>query len=227
MLRFSCDKCGKMLEVSDDLAGKKVECPSCHDVNSVPTVLVSDAPLGSAGHTGSSGPRSPQASLDRASAAGFPPDTGPEKEVLRVRPAFARGRPFRFAALVIAALAGISGAIYWGLVSSQREYAIAAGVVAALALFALGLWRLLHLGDVLIITNKRSIERRGLLSKRTSEVVHDNIRNFQMTQTVWDRVLNVGHIGISSSGQDGIEIVMEKVPRPNQVKKIIDLYRPM
>lgn len=217
MIRFTCDKCDKLLEVSDDLAGKRVECPNCHDVNSVPTVRVSDAPTVSAA----------QASADRASAAGYPPDTGPEKEVLRVRPAFIRGSLFRTSGLILLGFLGLAGGIYWGLIQPDRTLAIVAGIIGGAALVVLGVWRLLHLGDALIITNKRSIERRGLLSKRTSEVVHDNIRNFQMTQSAWDRVLNVGQIGISSSGQDGVEIIMEKVPKPNQIKKIIDLYRPL
>ncbi len=205
-----------MLEVSDDLAAKRVECPSCHDVNTVPTVRVSDAPPGAASAKG-----------DRASAAGLPPDDGPEQTVLLVRPAFIRAHPFRFALLAILALAGIAGAVHWGFRVPDKAYAWASGALSLLALLTVGFWRLATLGDSLKITNKRSIERSGLLSKRTTEVLHDNIRNFQINQSAWDRVLNLGQIGISSSGQDGIEIVMDKVPQPNRVKNIIDLYRPM
>lgn len=219
MIRFSCDKCHKMLEVSDDLAGKRVECPSCHDVNTVPTVRVSDAPPP---HQGSA-----SAKTDRASAAGFPADSGPEETVLMVRPAFIRAHPFRFALLALLALAGLAGVIHFGFRRPDKVYAWGSGALTLLSLAFVGGWRLSTLGDSLKITNKRSIERTGLLSKRTTEVLHDNIRNFQINQSAWDRVLNLGQIGISSSGQDGIEIVMNKVPQPNRVKKIIDLYRPM
>ena len=40
-------------------------------------------------------------------------------------------------------------------------------------------------------------------------------------------MLNVGYIGISSSGQDGIEIEVRDIPRPYDVKELIDEYREM
>jgi hypothetical protein len=88
-------------------------------------------------------------------------------------------------------------------------------------------WKIKTLGAALEITNKRTVERRGLFSKATSEVVHDNIRNVQVDQTFWQRVWKVGALGLSSSGQDGIEIHMQHVPKPEEVRRIIDLYRPL
>jgi hypothetical protein len=37
--------------------------------------------------------------------------------------------------------------------------------------------------------------------------------------------MHVGSIGISSSGQAGIEIFIRGVPNPYEVKRIIDQYR--
>jgi len=37
----------------------------------------------------------------------------------------------------------------------------------------------------------------------------------------------VGSIGISSSGQDGIEIQLGDLKNPNDIRKTIDLYRPL
>lgn len=84
-----------------------------------------------------------------------------------------------------------------------------------------------HIGDRLHITNKRSILRSGFFSKSTTEVLHDHVRNVQVDQTFLNRIFNVGTIGISSSGQDGIEIVARKIARPMHVKETIDLYRPL
>ena len=53
------------------------------------------------------------------------------------------------------------------------------------------------------------------------------MRNIQIEQGFWNRVFNVGTIGISSSGQDGIEILIANIPKPDEVKKVIDHYRPM
>lgn len=100
-----------------------------------------------------------------------------------------------------------------------------------LTIFTLGLATLFlwfrNLGNRLYITNKRSILRTGFFAKSTTEVLHDHVRNVQVDQTFLNRLFNVGTIGISSSGQDGIEIVAHSVPRPMEVKKTIDLYRPL
>ena len=88
-------------------------------------------------------------------------------------------------------------------------------------------WKIKTLAEGLEITNKRSIARRGLLSKATSEVLHDNIRNIQITQTMWQRVWGVGKMGISSAGQDGLEIDIKNLPRPDKIREMIDLYRPL
>ncbi len=175
MITKQCDKCNKTLEFSDSYAGRRVECPDCGDVNLMP-----GAPAGAAG--------------DRAQAAGLPPDSGPEKEVMVLAPANWRAHPF----LMIFTL-GIGTLILW----------------------------FRNLGNRLYITNKRTILRSGFFSKSTTEVMHDHVRNVQVEQSFLNRIFNVGTIGISSSGQDGVEIVAHSVPRPMQVKKTIDLYRPM
>jgi len=98
--------------------------------------------------------------------------------------------------------------------------------IITLGIATLILW-FRNLGNRLYITNKRTVLRRGFFSKSTSEVLHDHVRNVQVDQTFLNRLFNVGTIGISSSGQDGVEIIAHSIPRPNEVKKTIDLYRPM
>jgi hypothetical protein len=100
-----------------------------------------------------------------------------------------------------------------------------------LAIFTLGLgilplW-LKYLGERIHITNKRTVLRQGLLSKRTTEVLHDHVRNIQVSQSFLNRVFDVGTLGISSSAQAGVEIIARHIPHPEEVKKTIDYYRPM
>ncbi|MFN0133990.1 MAG: PH domain-containing protein [Phycisphaerales bacterium] len=217
MIHLTCDNCERALDVADELAGTKVKCPGCGDVNVVPGVTIAGGP-GNASRGDASRPR------DRAQVAGHPPAAGPEQRVLMVRPAMARARPFRFAALVIILVGGLVGA---GIATSRGMTALAAlaGVAAFIALVILVVWKVQKMSASLEITNKRTIERIGLLSKATTEVLHDDIKNFQITQTFWQRVWKVGTIGISSSGQDGIEIVAEDIPRPDRLREVIDLYR--
>ena len=79
--------------------------------------------------------------------------------------------------------------------------------------------------DTLTITTKRTIITRGILSKSTSEVMHDDIRNIQTHQTFLQRILDVGYMAISSAGQSDVEIAVKGIPDPDGIKDLIDKYR--
>ena len=217
MIRKPCDKCDRTIEVDDNMAGHKVECSACGDINMMPEA-------GARPPTASSRPDS------RADKLGLPPDHGPEQEVLKVRPAMFRAKPQLFLLYILILSAGLAG-IVWsqlGTGSGLKTTALIGGGLAAMvALGLLAAWKIVTLSAALQITNKRSVHRKGLLSKATSEVVHDNIRNVQVTQTFWQRLWKVGTLGLSSSGQDGIEIEISDIPHPERVREIIDAYRPL
>jgi phage FluMu protein Com len=216
MITITCDKCERLLSVENDLAGSKIACPHCGDINVVPQPGQS---------TSTASQSTSPARADRASTAGYPPDSGPEQRVKIVHPAVIRAHPFSILGLWTLILLSAVGVIYLGLIRNSTAWLIGSGVILLAALATLGVWKVLSLSETLEITNKRSVLRRGLLSKATTEVVHDDIRNFQITQTFLQRVLKVGTIGISSAGQDAVEIVMHDAPHPEEVRKVIDLYR--
>ena len=211
MIRLTCDNCEKAIDASDDLAGQKIKCPACGDVNVVPAATRGTATL----------------APDRAAEAGLPPANGPEVSVMRVRPALFRSRPIRVGLLVLGAVGGLVGAGVLALSLAMLPAAAIAAVVGILCAGVLGYWKLLCLGEVLEVTNKRTVERNGILSKRTTEVRHQDIRNIQVSQTFHERVFKVGRIGISSAGQDGLEIVVDNIPNPEELRRVIDLYRTM
>ena len=93
--------------------------------------------------------------------------------------------------------------------------------VYGLGLILLFFWWLDTLGTTLTVTECRSILRKGVLSKFTTEVFHEDIRNIQPKQSFFQRIFNVGHIGISSAGQAGIEIEVDGIPAPNEVKEML------
>lgn len=221
MISKVCDRCERTIEFADEKAGTKVECPHCGDVNLLPT--------GASGIDAGKKKSGGAARADRAAAAGYPPDSGPEERVLLVRPAWMRSRPFRFGGVLVLAVTGlVLGLIH--LINAQAVpawVAIMAVIVVIGSAGTLAWWWVLSLSAALEVTNKRTVARRGLLSRSTSEVLHDNIRNVQIEQSFWQRVWGIGSIGISSSGQDGIEIQMERVPGPQKLQQVIDLYRPL
>ena len=81
-------------------------------------------------------------------------------------------------------------------------------------------WWLRCKGTTLTVTNKRTILRRGILSKSITEVWHRDVRNVQLDQTFFQRILGVGQVGISSSGQSGLEISVTGIPDPDLVKRL-------
>ena len=86
-------------------------------------------------------------------------------------------------------------------------------------------WWLKIKGTTLTVTSERTSCRRGILSKAISEVWHRDIRNVQLNQSLLQRILGVGTIGISSAGQNEVEINVSGIPDPEQVKRLIDENR--
>lgn len=233
MIRVRCDRCEKLLEAPDDLAGQRIECPACGDVNVLPGAEAG-APASGSGlpkaRVAADSPGTPPSKTeptDRASAAGYPPDSGPEQTVMVVRPVMFRARLLLTLLMLTGALAAIVGMVYFGGVQEHTAGFWGSIGVFAVCLVFLGVWRIEHLGTKLTITNKRSVARRGLISKATTEVFHDHVRNVQITQTAWQRLIGIGRIGLSSSADDEIEIVMDDLPSPDRIRRVIDLYRPM
>ena len=97
----------------------------------------------------------------------------------------------------------------------------AAGVGLAILL----IWWLGCKGTTLTVTDKRTILQRGLLSRYISEVLHRDVRNIQLSQTFFQRVFGVGSIGISSAAEEGTEIRVTGIPRPDEVRALIDAHR--
>jgi uncharacterized membrane protein YdbT with pleckstrin-like domain len=122
------------------------------------------------------------------------------------------------------ALATVPVAMLAAVPALQENYVpiTACSVLGVLLLLS---WWLDCLGHRLIVTDRRTIFRKGLLGKFTNEVLHSHVRNIQISQSLFQRLMHVGAIGISSSGQSGIEIFARGIPNPYDVKSIIDHYR--
>jgi hypothetical protein len=164
---------------------------------------------------------------DRAERAGLPPDSGPEQLVLKTSPSLFRGNPFGVIFLVLLPIAITVGLAFIPN-AGWRVWTIGGAIAAAVFWGWLRVWwRNYTVAKTREITNKRTIEHRGLLSRSTDEVMHDHVRNIQIDQTFFQRIMGVGKVGISSAGQAGVEIEMRGLPKPDKIREVIDLYRPM
>ncbi len=86
-------------------------------------------------------------------------------------------------------------------------------------------WWLDCKSTVLTVTDKTVTLRKGIFSKSTNEVRIDDIRNVQIDQSVMQRLLGTGTVGIASAGFEGIEIKVSGLPDPEEIKDIINRYR--
>ncbi len=249
MITLTCDNCDKPFEVDDDAQpGEKVSCPYCGDINRVPEQGGSAGAPAAAIARGKPRPSVPEG-LMPAREISQPTQEAQEHEVLIVRQAMFRAHPLLFSAMVLLVVGGLSFAIAAMIKTTWGRGYIWVGLIVALIGLAWWLvwWGAPHRWVKLIITNKRTIRQEGIIKRRTSEVLHRHIMNVQIRQTVLQRVLGVGSIAIDSAaggsdpfqrerskdknGDDEpmtgprVEIEMDNVAKPYDVKATIDKYR--
>lgn len=207
VLIAKCPHCDRPVEASIEKLYEPVDCPHCQrpfeiEVPRAQVAQVREVPDEFGGRS-----------------AGVVQETA-ERILIRTHPAIFRGRPFRFLGCLI--LIGIgAAAMFYGWTASN-PFVLWSGAACATAGAALLLvWWIAALATTLAVTDSRTILRRGLFARATSEVQHDDIRNVQMDQSVLERLFRVGDIGISSSGQDDLEIVARSIPHPHRVVRTI------
>ncbi len=83
------------------------------------------------------------------------------------------------------------------------------------------IWRLDVLKTRLVVTNRSSTLIKGILSKRMTEVPHNEVSFLEVTQSFGQRLRGVGTIAISSNAQEGVEIQVDGIVNPNRVAEII------
>lgn len=218
MITIECDNCEREFDVADEEAGQKAACPECGDINRVPdTASPAPAPAPAAA--------APSASGDPGGAGELPHDEGPEETIYNGHPAMFRAHPFRFAIILAAFIGGIVLAI---MARKWETWDWTVYLWSAISVGSIGyglLWWLTTVWFKLTVTNKRTIRQVGIIRRDTSEVLHDHVRNVEIKQSFIQRIFKVGYIGISSAGQDDIEIEVDCMPSPYQIKGLIDRYR--
>lgn len=199
-LNFECPHCREVITVPAGKLGQQQDCPRCGKPFQSRAPLAREIP-----EPGSP----PLASRNNV-----------EQTLLTLHPVMFRNH---IVTLLVVWLVGLASAA--GIVAgfAGMAPALVAGLVglAAVAVYCVYAW-VGTLAVTLTITTQRSIIQRGLISRSTSEVQHDDVRNIQCDQNVIERMLNYGDIALSSAGQDEMEIVIHDIPGP---QRVIDLIR--
>ncbi len=207
-LTYRCPACDASIDIVTTLVGETVECPHCS------TPFLAEEP--------SAKPmmeKDPQAMhVDAEYTITRPSDD--ESTLVELHPAMFRRHPFLYLALVGLAIAS---AIFGVMASIDQNWTLAAICLGVLVLSAgyLIYWYVEIIATTLQVTNKRTTLRKGILSKSTTEVQHDDVRNLQVHQNVIQRILGIGDIAISSSGQDDLELFVKAIPAPEEVAELV------
>jgi len=218
---YRCPHCSQLARISETLVGRTVDCPQCGRPfrAEAPSAMPID--------------ESTLAAEDALAVPEIAAGSSDDEEVLLVRhPAMLRPHPFRFLLLLLLlglGTAALASSLFWeqGLVFNGRQWLMPtvlqwAGLVLMLvgALWLFGWW-LQTRTDELKVTSKRTIQRSGLVSRFTTEVQHDDVRNIQVDQGFYQRLVGVGNLAVSSAGQSNLEIRILGISRPDQVAKVI------
>jgi len=142
-----------------------------------------------------------------------PVATPPERTLYEKHPAMFRNHPIGFCFCILITVMMATTAF-----SSHEPVAIWLALIGPVFLLA---WWMEVLATTLKITSSRTILTRGVLSRETTEVFHEDIRNIQLKQSLCQRLFDVGYLGVSSSGQSGIEIEVVGMPTPMKVKEML------
>ncbi|HYF15978.1 MAG TPA: PH domain-containing protein [Phycisphaerales bacterium] len=218
----ACRACKAPMQLEEPSAGEKFRCPTCGEefaFQPPSAARVQDA--------AATGVRAAVPAPAPRPTGGLPPADGPEVEILMLRPSIARGNPLLFLLLVVVLLVGLAGAAWVGVQggSDWALYACLGG--AGVALIGLAWLKVASLGSRVRITSKRVVDMDGLFSRRISEVLHRDIRNIRVDQTVAQRLLNTGDFSIFTAAEGEPEVYMANVPNPGRVREVIDAYRIM
>jgi hypothetical protein len=221
-----CPRCGAPVTVDQPANGKGVTCAGCGAAIALVTLPAEPAD----GASGASKPcpycresiraearkcrfcgefLDPALKRERALAAGGTTNAFSDKDSgaqpvdtveYESHPAMFGNHPFGFMATIVLCVAGV-------------------GFVILLV------WWLRCKAMTLTVTDRRTILRTGLLSRTSNEVYHRDVRNIQVSQSFFQRMMDVGRVAISSAGQSGIEIDVHGLPEPRRVEAAINRHR--
>lgn len=209
-LNYVCPHCDREVGVTDDVLGETVTCP----LPDCGRAFCPEAPVAQTKDL----PGNPQKS------DGEPQDFTEEEVLQVIHPAMFRNHPLWFIGIGLVLVGGLAATV-WSVLGEASGLQIPGVVLVVTSLLTYFVWWVSTRFVTLKLTDERTIFWKGLISRQTSEVRHDDVRNLQVHQSVLQRLLGVGEIAISSSGQDDFEIRAAGVPRPADIAETIRGYQ--
>ena len=87
-----------------------------------------------------------------------------------------------------------------------------------------GIWLKLHFTNYLI-TNLRIVVTLGWIARTRHEIWIKDMREANLSQSFWQRILNIGDISIGTAATAGTEICMEGISNPQRIVDTVNSLR--
>ncbi|AOF97964.1 MULTISPECIES: PH domain-containing protein [unclassified Sphingobium] len=92
-------------------------------------------------------------------------------------------------------------------------------LLSVVGILVIAVWWVMHKGERLALSEREVLLERGLLSKQRTEVALGSIRSVRITQSLGQRLFDVGHVEMFSAG-DVAEIAIKNMPRPGRIRAL-------
>lgn len=120
----------------------------------------------------------------------------------------------------------VKGFLFAVVVGAALYFAIspAAGIGAGVAIAALTILLsiLLRSATEYVITDERLHIRRGIVSRTIQETRLGRVQNVTVSQTIWERLLQIGKAEFDTASQDQNDFVFAGIADPDEVRAAVD-----
>lgn len=209
---YKCPLCGGVVEIKEHLIGELMECPRC------------DRPFEAVAPKAF--PLKDQSHVDAGSV--MKADTVADDETVErtIHPVVFRRHFLGTLVFTLLTLASIGGLALGLAGEAIMGFSGLVLIVPSLILLVIGggfllKWFVASRMQSLLMTNERMIYQYGIINRGTSEVRYEDVRNIKVDQNIMERLLGFGDIAVSSSGQDGMEVIINDIPAPNAVVEFV------
>ena len=93
-------------------------------------------------------------------------------------------------------------------------------VVTIVGILGIGIWWIISKGKRLAVSDSEILLENGLLAKQRTQLNVASVRTVRISQTMFQRMMDVGDVEIFSAG-DYAEIAVRGMPHPNAVRAAI------
>lgn len=79
----------------------------------------------------------------------------------------------------------------------------------------------LRISNEFVFSNRRVLVKTGWISTKMISINHNRITDVSITQSLIDRLLNIGTLAISTAGSEGYRVSLSHINQPHNKKKLL------